>query len=311
MKKLLSNSYKVIAYFAIIVVLLLINYTHIFNASIIKNIVFIIVGLVIATVINIFVIDKLKDKTINIIIVSLIGLLMVLGIASVFYFRVEYNWDFGWVMKSAKEIATTGTTQNQYYFKMFPNNWGVLIITTLSMIMTNGHELGAYIINIIFILLAGIFATLLAKKIGGNKLALNTILLIIGCAPLYLYAPIVYTDTMAVTFPVMTLYFWLNSNEYKEKSKKRYYANICMMIVSEIIGYCIKPVAGIVLVAIIIDEIFTNLNKETLKKLCITVLLSMLLIGSFNMIGEKVIIKDKKKNDNDTLDYDGIIFARK
>ena len=51
---------------------------------------------------------------------------MILTILSVKYFRVEYNWDFKYIMETAKQLYETNSTENLYYYKMYPNN----ILTT-------------------------------------------------------------------------------------------------------------------------------------------------------------------------------------
>ena len=296
-KNIANKSYKIIAYLAIMLVLLLINYYHIFDEKVVTNIIFIILGLTVLVLINKFFINKVKDRTLKISIIVLLALFAIFEILAVYYFRVSYNWDFKWVMDSAKDLATTGATENAFYFKIFPNNWGVLAITTFGMSLTGGNEIGAYAINILFVFLSALFSVLASKKIGGNKLALNVMLLLIGCAPLYLYTPIVYTDTISVLFPVATLYFWLLAKDKKEKSKKGYYLSIILTAVVGAIGYFMKPVAGIVLVAIIIDEIFTNFNKNTIKNLAIIVSIMFIIVTVFNKLGENLIIKDSRKND--------------
>lgn len=296
-KSIFNKSYKIIAYIAIIVMLILINYYHIFGEKTVKNIIGIIIGIILMLLINKFIINKLSDKGSKRCIIVLLVLFLILSYLSVYYFRVKYNWDFKWIMDSSKDIANTGTTMNQYYFKIFPNNWGALIVTTLAMKLFFGSEVGAYIANIAFIFASVIFAVLSAKKMGGNKLALNTLILLIGCAPLYLYSPIVYTDTLSVAFPIGTFYFWLCAKENKEKSNKKYYINLLIMTIMGVIGYCMKPVAIIVLIAIIIDYIFTKINKKTLKSLCIVIVTSVILITLFNKVGEAVLIKDNRKNE--------------
>ena len=296
-KNALKKSYLAIAMATIVLVLLLINFFHVTSDNIVRNIFFIVLGIGIIFLINRFIIDKLKNRTIKICIIVLLVLFAIFEIFSVYYFRVEYNWDFKWLMDSAKDLANTGVTENTYYFKIFPNNWGALIITTFAMSITGGNEIGAYGINIIFIFLAALFSVLSAKKIGGDKLALNVIILLLGCAPLYLYSPIVYTDTLSVAFPVATLYFWLLAKENRQKNlKKKSYIWTIVMAVVGMIGYCIKPVAAIVLVAVVIDEFFTNLNKETLKKTAIIGATAIIIIKSFNFICETTIIKDSRKN---------------
>ncbi len=296
-KNFFYKSYTFIAYFAIILVLFLINCSHIINVNIIGNIVGIIIGIMLLILCNKFIINKLKDKTTKIITIVGLIIFLMLTYLSVYYFRVQYNWDFKFIMESAHEIANTGSYGYMYYYKIFPNNWGALIIVTLSMKLFFGSEVGAYFINILFIFISAVFTILVAKKIGGNKLVLNALILLLGCAPLYLYAPIVYTDTLSVLFPVATLYFWLIAKENKDKSKKKYYTSLIMMTLMGVAGYCIKPVACIILVAIIINKIFTDMNKKTFKDLCIIILTFVILITGFNKVCEKFIIQDKRKND--------------
>lgn len=297
-KGVLNKSYSFIAIIAILITLFLINFFHIINENVIANVFFILLGIAIMFLLNKFIISKLQNRTIRICIIVLLLIFFILEILAVVYFRVEYNWDFKWIMDSSRDISTTGTTENTFYFKMFPNNWGALAITTMAMSITGGSAIGAYGINIVFVFLAALFAVLSARKIGGNKLALNTVILLVGCAPLYLYSPIVYTDSLSVAFPIATLYFWLLAKENREKSqtKKSYIWTIVMALVG-IIGYCIKPVAAIILAAIVIDELFTNLNKETLKKVAIVLIIVFTIMKLFNFLGEKLIIKDSRKND--------------
>ncbi len=297
-KQILSKSYMIIAIVLVVAVLSLINFFHITSENPIKNIVFILLGVGIVFLINKYIINKLKDKTAKIWTMVLLAVFAVLAGLAVVFFRVEYNWDFRWIMDTSRELTTKGTTDNIYYFKMFPNNWGTLIITTMAMGITGGSAIGAYLVNVISIFLAALFAVLSAKKIGGNKLALNVMILLIGCAPLYLYSPIVYSDSLSVAFPIATFYFWLLAKECRANNlkKKSYIWTIVMAIVG-IIGYCIKPVAAIVLAAILIDQFFTNLNKETLKKIAVVVIIVLAIMKLFNLYGEKVIIKDSKKND--------------
>ncbi len=296
-KRLMGKSYTIVAITSVLMVLLLINFYHITSDNIVRNVFFILISIGIIFLINKFVIDKLKDKNIKKCIIVLLIIFALFEILSVIYFRVEYNWDFKWLMDSSKDLATKGVTDNVYYFKIFPNNWGALLITTFAMKLTFGTEIGAYAINIIFIFLAALFSVLSAKKIGGNKLALNVCILLIGCAPLYLYSPIVYTDTLSLLFPVATLYLWLLVKENRTTNIKKSYILTFAMAIVGAIGYCIKPVAAIILVAIIIDEFFTNLNKETIKKIALIGVTVIIIMKSFNFICEKYIIDDKRGND--------------
>lgn len=191
-------------------------------------------------------------------------------------------------MDTAEQIANTGTTENMYYFQIFPNNIGALTIVTISMWITNGAEIGAYAANIIFVFLSAIFAMLASKKIGGYKLAINTLLIMLLCCPIYLYTPIVYTDTLSIFIPVATLYFWLLAKE-ANSSKKRYVYWLILSILS-VIGYSLKPVAMIVYIAIIIETIICN--RKYIKQLAVSLIIFIILLVSYNTLQEKLIIKD-------------------
>lgn len=206
-KGLMGKSYTIVAIAAILMVLLLINFYHITSYNIARNIVFILIGIAAIFLINKYVIDKLKDKSIKKCIVILLIIFALFEILSVIYFRVEYNWDFKWLMDSSKDLATNGVTDNAYYFKIFPNNWGALLITTLAMKITFGAEIGAYAINIIFIFLAALFSVLSAKKIGGNKLALNVcILLVRMCTIVFIFSNSIYRYTITIISSCNTLF---------------------------------------------------------------------------------------------------------
>lgn len=297
-KLFIDKSYKIIATIAILFALIFINYYHLFTESILasfKYILFIIVVLAILILFNKFIIDKLTGKRITVFIIAFTTIFLGLEIFSVYYFKVKYNWDFKWLMDTALELSTIGESQNMYYFKIFPNNIGALIIVTSIMKLFKGSEMAAYILNIISVFLGVVFAVLSARKIGGNKLALNTILLLVLTAPLYLYTPIIYTDTLSVAFPVITLYFWLLMKENKDVSKKKYYLSLVCMVVASSVGFFIKPVAAIVLVAIIIDSIFAN--KKMIKDILLIIVLFMVLIMSYNKLTAKYVLQDERKND--------------
>ena len=295
-QNIIQKSYIMLAYIVILITVTLINVDHIINNNILVNTLLVILGLIVMLAINKTFVNKIKDSTIGKNIIVLLLIFLILQIISAYFFKVNYNWDFKWIMDTAKDIATTGTTQNMYYFKIYPNNWGALIIALLGMKITLNNEIGAYAINIFSIFLSVLFSVLSAKKLGGNKLAFNLMILVIGCAPLFLYSPIIYTDSLSVAFPIATFYFWLLSRENREKSSKKYIRYTIIMSLVGVIGYCIKPVAGIILVAVLIDEILTN-NIKSIKQIAIVIIIFILVSTSFNILCEKFIIKDSRKND--------------
>lgn len=290
--KIIEISYKCIAYIAIIAMLTVIIFNNFFNAEPLKNniIQLLFVGIFIVgfIVLNKYILNK-TTTTVNRVIISIcLVIFLVLEIISVINFKVERNWDFKWVMDTAEDLAKSGGTDKLNYFRIFPNNIGALTILTVAMQLSAGNEIGAYIANVIFVFLAAVFAMLSAKKIGGYKLAINTLLIMLLCSPIYLYTPIVYTDTLSIFIPVATLYIWLLSKETKS-TKKKYIYWIILSILA-VIGYTLKPVAMIVYIAIIIENILTK--RKYIKQLAVSVIIFIVLLMGYNIAEEKLIIKN-------------------
>lgn len=301
MKNIISKIYKSIAYIAIILMFFCINFFNI-SKNISQNSVYIlflgIVYIALLIIINKFIIDKLKAKHIKIIIGILLCAFLVLEILSVYFFKVEYNWDFRWVMDTAKQISDTGSIEltNLNYFRMFPNNIPILGIVTIAMKIFFNNEIGAYVLNILTVWASAFLGVVIAYKTKGEKLAFNVILLMILCCPFYLNTPIIYTDTLSTIFPVLTLLLWILFKESKKKEKiKKQYIYWILMTISSVIGFLIKPVAAIVLIAIIIDTIV--IDKKNIKFIIITIITFILINSTYNAIVTKFFIRDIKHND--------------
>ncbi len=298
LEKKLKKIYIVIANIAIILVLAFANIDHIFNGSalnIFKTILFSIIIITILFSINKLILNRISDKKKKIIIRVGLAFFLFLEVISCIFFKVEYNWDFKWLMESAMEKAKTGNIEAIYYFKKFPNNLGALFIVTLAMKLANNHVIGAYAANILFVFLSAVFTVLTARKIGGEKMGVNAIILLIGFMPIYLNTPIVYTDSLSIAFPVAIFYFWILAKEQRERSKKKYYAYLLIMTILTVIAYTIKANAAIVCVAILIESIF---NIKKLWKPILTMLVTFLiLIKAISIYNCTFVLKDSSKNE--------------
>lgn len=298
LEKNLKKIYIVIANIAIISVLAFANIDHIFNGSalnIFKTILFSVIIITILFSINKLILNRICDKKKKIIIMVGLAIFLFLEVISCIFFKVEYNWDFKWLMESAMEKAKTGNIEAIYYFKKFPNNLGALFIVTLAMKLANNHVIGAYAANILFVFLSAVFTVLTARKIGGEKMGVNAIILLIGFMPIYLNTPIVYTDSLSIAFPVAIFYFWILAKEQRDRSKKKYYAYLLIMTILTVIAYTIKANAAIVCVAILIESIF---NIKRLWKPILTMLVTFLiLIKAINIYNCVFVLKDSSKNE--------------
>ncbi len=302
-KNIISKTYKFIVYFIgliLFITILFFNLTSQQTSGITSTIITVLLISVFLFILNKFIINKVDKKINNIITIILLGLFLILTILSVKYFRVEYNWDFKYIMETAKQLYETNSTENLYYYKMYPNNILTTAIAYIGMVIFRG-EIGAYIINILFIFGAAVFTVLCARKIGQEKMGTNVATLLVMFCPLYLYAPIVYSDTLSVMFPVMTLYFWLLAKEnIKKSSIKKSILFVILMTIAAFIGFLIKAPSAIVLIAICIDWIFSFDKK--IKYLLIVAILFIVFNSIYNFLSTTFIIKDEKKN-NTVIPY--------
>ena len=124
-KDIITNAYKLIVY---IIAFLLFSAILYFNIVSNKTSVlgFTLLGVILLGIfiflINKFVINKINKKMDNIITIALLIIFLILEILAVVYFRVEYNWDFKYIMETAKQLYETNTTENLYYYQLYPNN---------------------------------------------------------------------------------------------------------------------------------------------------------------------------------------------
>lgn len=135
---------------------------------------------------------------------------------------------------------------------------------------------------------ATVITTLIAKKTLGYRGAINALIVMILCCPLYLYVPIVYTDTLVLIVPVLTIYVWLLAKE--NESKKRKYIYWAILSIVAMTGFAIKPIAVVTYVAIIIETLFCNIKQ--IKPLLLSILIFLILLFGYNFCEEKLIVKD-------------------
>ncbi len=296
MKKIIEKAYKVIIYTLIIFMLLFININNFIQENIwmtVKLLTLVLIFIGILVIINNKIINKLSEKALKIIIYTLLIILLILECLSTYYFRVKFNWDVKDIMDTAISMAQNGEVINGWYFKTFPNNIAALAMFFIAMKICLNKVAGAYILNIVLVFITGIFTIKSANELGGRKLGVNAALLLVMFAPFYLYCPILYTDTLSVLFPILTFYLWLKAKRLEDvKKKKLYYAG---MTIASFIGFCIKPVTAIVLIAVIIDEIL--MCKKQFKMITISIILFIILNSIYGFLINKIVIRDVKHND--------------
>lgn len=136
------------------------------------------------------------------------------------------TWDYGKIIRSAYEWATQGTITAPEYYIRYSNNQFVLLVVSIIMKITVKFAPSAdiyfcqditIITNVILIELSIGVTHLIGKKILPEKVSFLADIFIIGCSPLYLYACMMYTDTLALLPIMMITYSMINAEQAIEK----------------------------------------------------------------------------------------------
>lgn len=227
-----------------------------------------------------------KDKLKRIITMSF-GVLIILQIIFLFFFLVNPGWDFGIVIRNAKQLALYGEKLPVYFYNSYPNNIPITLVLSyifksVALFTKNNNilmEVG-YIINLLLINLAVYILYKFVKETISEVMAALTIIFCIFVTPLYTYSQIIYTDTFSMIFPIGMFYYfykYLNSDDEKR--------SVYLVLVSVFggIGTIIKANVIITFLAIIIFQ-FISSSKTSKIKVFTLLLIPFLIITTINRV---------------------------
>lgn len=140
---------------------------------------------------------------------------------------VAPGWDFGMVFSNAKSFVYTGIREiNVYpeYFQFFPNNIMLFVLEVIFIKIGSIFHIeaiySAYVMNIIFIDIALLLLYLTIRKISNSKNAVFGSILTLFFLPLFLYTPIIYSDTVTLFIPIGFVYLFNMKDDKKIISKR-------------------------------------------------------------------------------------------
>lgn len=180
--------------------------------------------------------------------------------------NVEPGWDFGVVFNNALTYVQTGsrdTAVYREYFQLFPNNISILLLMIVAIKLGNIVGIQALtsiqVMNIIFIDFSLILLYLTVRKKLGIKNAIFSLIISFFFVPLFLYTPIVYSDTLSLFVGILFLYLFTFMKDEKWNKK-----NIILWIligITVFIGKLIKITSIIICIAWMINYFFTHKGK--------------------------------------------------
>ena len=294
MKKFLNALFDVIF---IVTILFLIR-------GIIQNDIASYAKIIIYIILNLFIYKKIqKVKIRKYMFVLLFLVIVVLQIASGYFFKVIPAWDFGSVYNEANVLSKP--IRNLEYFCRYPNNIPIMFIlkTIFYICKTLGlrHTLNIGIaINIIAIDLAIIILVLVIKELLGKEKAFFTLLFVSIMPIIYLAVPIFYTDTFSMLFPILIIYTYIKLKKEENKKKKTIYS-ILLGIVT-VLGMNIKITVAITFIAIIIYELLLC-KKQEIKNILYSVfaLITVIILILLEVTIFKFTFKDLEKLQNESF----------
>ncbi|MGI6668642.1 MAG: ArnT family glycosyltransferase [Acetivibrionales bacterium] len=191
--------------------------------------------------------------------------------------EVKPSWDFGAIMGASEDIAAgRAINANAWkYFQEYPYNLYPAFYIAIFRMILGGHRYAPYILNIISVTVSVAGACFLAYRLYGQRAAVLAALLCMGITPLYLYIPIVYTDTLSMPFPIWTvcvctyIHTARPHSADKNAGKLRRHGKIKTIIFCALagllsaIGFLVKRVAAIGLAAFAVDWLFNRKDYNT------------------------------------------------
>lgn len=212
-----------------------------------------------------------KLSTRGLMIVSLVNLvlLVLLQLFFIRYFQVNPTWDVGDVYRAALEQKDSFYALSDYFTIKYPNNIPLLIVFILGMRfldlfgVTNYYFYFTFVNALVILLSMGGLYWLIHRHFGLVS-ATWASLLMLFMTPLYMYVPIVYTDTLVMIFPILGLILY--DLFYHSTDRRRYVYLILLGLVLSI-GVLVKTNAIILVVAILIHYLMMNPMKRWIQLL--------------------------------------------
>lgn len=186
--------------------------------------------------------------------------------------RVNPLYDFSSIYHGAVDWVVTGSFERFYdYYYYYPNNLGVMtLLMGLFQIAAKVGVMDFYFVGMLFnsLLSVGmIVATYcVCRKLFSASEAVFSVVLYALYPPMYLMAPVFYTDHLTMIFPVLLFLMYLCLNKSEGAVKTGVYS-IAIALVS-VVGYILKPTVLIMLVAVMITLF---LARKWKKLLCVGV----------------------------------------
>ncbi len=218
------------------------------------------------------------DNYYKIIIASGLILFFAVNIIMGCVLRFDPIYDLKAIFAGAIEWAETGSFVSALdYFYVFPHNLGgmLFLFVPLKIAFIFGitdYFAVAMIFNALLSVTTVFLVVLICKRLIGVPQSIMVLVCILSFLPFYMLAPVFYTDSLSMVFPVLIIYLYLRYIDDKE------FIFIVLIGLSCVIGMLIKLTVLIALIAIIIHCL---INKRIRSLLMISgISISLIIIST-------------------------------
>lgn len=219
------------------------------------------------------IIKKIPDKKANIIAICLcIVFFISLSIFGLNYTSIP-TYDLSQVIREVQlMLQNNGKFITEGYFSVYSNQ--VPLTVFVYYIYKLGNILGvgnlkafAIVINSLFTAITAFFVYLSVKRKKDCHRGLITLLFFVINPMFYIYSSYFYADTLCMPFAAIAIYVFLISREENKKRKKIFFEFLIGFILA--IGFRIRVVLGILLIAILFCKLISKENKRFVGALII------------------------------------------
>ncbi len=226
--------------------------------------------------------------------------------------RFSPIFDLEAVYKEAINWAESGTfgsyhsdTCHYDYFYIFPNNLGVLsflaVIFKVAKLLGVDYFTFATLINGLMATATMVLTSLICNRLFGYRGGLTAILLFLISPPFYLIAPVFYTDSLSLLFPVLSCYLMIISRN-KKLSLQLLIVIAAILIIA--LGTLIKPTVSIIAIAIMILLAVKKNFKQLICYALVFISITAIVNAGFNsMVYSSHLDKAKAEQKNTPITY--------
>ena len=223
-------------------------------------------------------------------ILRVLSFLFMLYIAWNLRASIYSTWDYGAILNDSIQIAKTNNLERYAYYARYPNNLLLLfilekvfriVLIIVPDISVEGLQSCSIILSFVCVQLAISILYITLRQLWGKKKASLTGIVLLGAAPLYLYATFAYTDTLSLPLVVGQVYLYAKFKS-EGKGKERWLFLILGAILGAI-GFKLKMTIAFVLIAIIINIFIQGDLKIFIKSvalICVTGVITIFLMNS-------------------------------